>query len=415
MQKPFVVQAPTHTEAFNKVKDLFGTEAVIRSCKYVRRGGFLGFFGHNEVEISGFQNSSIDNEKKQLAKNRIEILSKNSPVNSFNEIKKEISILRESLEGRELNFSGQNHGGRGHPILVSIEQLLENNDFSTEYRQFLISSIKDNFSINSLENELEIHQFIAKIIGSHLSIRDPIEEFERTANSGPSILVLVGPTGVGKTTTIAKLAAMYGICSDEGSTRGVHLATMDNYRIGAWDQIEKYGEILRMPVTPIESVQDFKKITDTGDNRDIILVDTIGRSPVDFGPLAEMRSILETAGKKSETQLVVSATTKYQDLDAIFREFEPFKYDSIIVTKLDETATIGNIASALRSRQKRLSYICTGQNVPQDIERASIINLLLKLDGFRLNRKELELEFKNFESTTILSEKVSDITGVNSG
>ena len=65
--------------------------------------------------------------------------------------------------------------------------------------------------------------------------------------------------------------------------------------------------------------------------------------------------------------------------------------------------------------QKRLSYICTGQNVPQDIERASIINLLLKLDGFRLNRKELELEFKNFECTTISSEKVSDITGVNSG
>jgi flagellar biosynthesis protein FlhF len=109
--------------------------------------------------------------------------------------------------------------------------------------------------------------------------------------------------------------------------------------------------------------------------------------------MAEMRSVLDAVGRGGTTQLVVSATTKFADLLHILRQFEPFGYDSVIVTKLDETSSVGNVISALADARKPVSYLCSGQVVPQDIAPASTLRLLLNLDGFRLDRTMLEQEF----------------------
>ena len=155
----------------------------------------------------------------------------------------------------------------------------------------------------------------------------------------PKILIIVGPTGVGKTTTIAKLAAIYGL---ENGTQ-VRLVTIDNYKIAAKKQIETYADIMQIPVSFTESKEDLEKIIRLYQDVNVILIDTIGKSPFDYDKLAEMQSILGACGSKSEIHLAISATTKIADIEEIMHQFEPFKYKAVIITKIDETSKIGNV------------------------------------------------------------------------
>jgi flagellar biosynthesis protein FlhF len=126
---------------------------------------------------------------------------------------------------------------------------------------------------------------------------------------------------------------------------------------------------------------------------DFILVDTIGKSPRNYGELGEMKSILEACGSKVETHLCLSASTKASDLSEILKQFEPFKYKSVIITKLDETSRVGNVISVLADLGKSVSFITNGQTVPSDIERAQVIRFLINLEGFFINRDALSRRF----------------------
>jgi flagellar biosynthesis protein FlhF len=196
------------------------------------------------------------------------------------------------------------------------------------------------------------------------------------------VFVLVGPAGVGKTTTIAKLAAMYGAVADPPFD--VRILTIDTYRIGALQQIQKYGEIMSIPVHAVESADDMRKQLDIHSDADFIFIDTIGKSPNDFGKLAEVNQMVRSTG--GEVHLAVSATTKRSDIEEIIRQFEPFNYQAVVVTKMDETSSVGGIISAIQERQKSVSFVTDGQSVPQDIERArpdSFLRRLHNLPGIR--------------------------------
>jgi flagellar biosynthesis protein FlhF len=203
----------------------------------------------------------------------------------------------------------------------------------------------------------------------------------------------VGPTGVGKTTTVAKLAAIFGTGISRQTPRRVRIITIDNYRIGAKQQIETYAELMRIPVSLVESASDLSKTLALYQETDLILVDTIGRSPHDFSKLAEMKEVLETCGAQSSTYLAVSATTKTTDLEEILRQYEPFRYGSVILTKIDETMRVGNVIGVLAAARKSIAYICDGQGVPLDLEEASVMRLLMSLEGFHVDRERLEKRF----------------------
>ena len=207
---------------------------------------------------------------------------------------------------------------------------------------------------------------------------------------GPRVLALVGPTGVGKTTTIAKLAAIYTVGIGGEKPRSVRMITIDNYRIGARQQIETYGNIMGVPVSCVETAEDLKKTIAFHADADLILVDTIGKSPRDSVRLAEMQRIISACGPKAEVHLALAATTKTSDMTETLRQFEPFGYGAVVLTKLDETIRLGNAISVLAEKRKALSYLTTGQRVPQDIERASVPRLLTYLEGFRVDRESLE-------------------------
>ena len=147
------------------------------------------------------------------------------------------------------------------------------------------------------------------------------------------------------------------------------------------DQAEQLREIMGIPVACVESYKELEQKINLFQDADLILVDTIGKSPKDYMKLAEMREMLDACGTNSEVYLAMSATTKISDVKEILRQFEPFNYKSIILTKLDETMRIGNIISVLSENNKSLTYLTDGQVVPQDIEEVTSKRLMRTVEG----------------------------------
>jgi flagellar biosynthesis protein FlhF len=182
-------------------------------------------------------------------------------------------------------------------------------------------------------------------------------------------IAFVGPTGVGKTTTIAKLAAQYAV----RERRRVALLTNDTYRIAASDQLRKIAEIINQAVEiPFRVVPDAaaaRAALDLFSDRDLILIDTAGRGQRDARKMDELRAFLD-AVKPDQTHLVVSLTTHPDTLVDIVERFSAFSVDHLVVTKLDETAKFGILLDVLVKVRKTLSYVTTGQKIPDDIQPA---------------------------------------------
>ncbi|KAL0263985.1 UNVERIFIED_CONTAM: hypothetical protein PYX00_010856 [Menopon gallinae] len=325
-------------------------------------GVFRLFSRKDLVEIAGFVNlnhNQVAYDQEKEKKKILEMAKKELPASSSLEaVLKEVKSLRSELANQKTVES------HPHPTLQKIRSLLEENDFSCVYIEEILDRVKKEYSLQALDNFEAVETQVLSWIGESISfIKEPISKQQR------KIFILVGPTGVGKTTTIAKLAAIYGIGhSPNAEALKVCMITIDNYRIGARKQIQTYGDIMGIPVKDVESFEALKKEIDLAKDSDLILVDTIGKSPNDYIKLAEMRELLSACGKEAEFHLALSCTTKTFDAREIMRQFSPFNYRSVILTKLDETTCIGNLISLLYENNKPLSYITDGQVVPQNIE-----------------------------------------------
>ena len=174
--------------------------------------------------------------------------------------------------------------------------------------------------------------------------------------------IFLGPTGVGKTTTIAKLAATFTL----GEHKKVRLITLDTYRIAAADQLKTYGQIIGVPVQVVSSVAELKEALSTTGDTDRVLIDTTGHSPRRVSEFAELAKYLRER-QEIEKHLVLSATTKSEDLREAVVGFECFAPDKFIFTKLDETSRYGGIANELIATGRPLSYLTDGQKVPEDL------------------------------------------------
>jgi flagellar biosynthesis protein FlhF len=364
----------------------------------VRRGGIAGLFSREAVEITGYVPSGRKGDRRQdIEEAKKKILADARREQALQLILKEIQSLKQNM-GRAVPAAAEGGDGRAKPAaLARLEELLRHNEFAPPFSEELLARVRREFSLEDLENFPLLQSTALEWIGAKIAIAPPPD----LARRGAKVFVLVGPTGVGKTTTIAKLAAIYSVGAKGFPALKVKILTIDNYRIGALKQIETYAEIMRVPVACVESVAEFKKYMAIAGDSDLILVDTIGRSPRDLTKLGEMKEVLEAAGTQSEIHLAVSATTKASDVEEILKTFEPFRYKAVVLTKLDETLRIGNIISVLAGLGKPVSYIADGQSVPQDIERASVLRLLMNLEGFQCPRERLEKIFGK-------REKISD-------
>jgi flagellar biosynthesis protein FlhF len=384
--KYFTVQARTDREAIDKMKSLYGEEARILTHRAVRRGGLAGLFGGEGVEVTGYlSEDGARRRRPDVEEEKKKILDTVRREQTLQVLLKEIQGLREAVTvGRTPPVDPP------HPSLARIEDLLQANDFSDDYRAGIAERIRREFSLAALEDYGALQTAVVEWIGDSIAVDGPLAP---GGAGGPTVAVVVGPTGVGKTTTIAKLAAVHGLAGTRGPARKVRIVTIDNYRIAAKQQIETYAEIMRIPVSLVESAADLSKSLALAQDADLVLIDTIGRSPRDLAKLAEMKEILGSCGSRAAVYLALSATTKSSDAEEILRQFEPFGYRAVILTKLDETMRIGNVVSVLSRHRKSVAYICDGQGVPQDLAEASAVRLLMNMEGFRINREALEKRY----------------------
>ena len=187
-------------------------------------------------------------------------------------------------------------------------------------------------------------------------------------NRGPKIIALIGPTGVGKTTTIAKIAASYGLSAE--NRLSIALFTLDTFRIGAADQLQQYARIIDVDMEILYRPEEIDQAVNKHLDKDLIIVDTAGRCQKDTEELCELGNFLDRM-PESDKYLVLSATAKYNDMLETVNCFDRIGFEHLIFTKIDETNTFGPLLALLIETGKSLAYITNGQKVPEDFCKAN--------------------------------------------
>ena len=198
--------------------------------------------------------------------------------------------------------------------------------------------------------------------------------------SSPKIMMLVGPTGVGKTTTIAKLAARYAYLMDRPYK--VALLNLDSYKVGAIEQLEHYADIMQIEHVSVSTVEAFQEQLEALEAYDVILVDTAGMSPYDTQKFIKTVEFVNAENPREiDVNLVLSATVKYEDMEDIYNNFSFLNPSSVLISKFDETKHFGTLLNFMLLYKLPMSYFSVGQEVPDDLLLASKEYLLEQFIG----------------------------------
>lgn len=248
--------------------------------------------------------------------------------------------------------------------LFEVKKELLAMETPAEVADDLVSNLRIQLPSSALTAPTEAFRATTSWLERKLKFSSEINLRETT---GPNIVVLIGPTGVGKTTTIAKLAAAYGL--NAKFRNSVALFTMDTFRIGATDQLQHYAQIIDVDMEVLYRPEDVDSALSRHQDKSLIIVDTAGRCQKDTQELTELRSFIDRLPAASR-YLVLSATSKYVDMLDTIKCFGRVGFEHIIFTKVDETNTIGPLLAVLFKTGKSLAYITNGQKVPDDFRPA---------------------------------------------
>lgn len=361
-----------------KVRDELGSNAVILHQRKVRPKGLLGIFKRPIVEVvAAIEDMSLPTVKLNtlnMAKiqeldlrERVALKSKKnkSLEKEINEIKSILNTVVGQIEGVNMSKPQNDLDDIKDSYIYNM---LRENEVDEDLISNLLKNCAEDIKQLQFNDKETIKDFLAQIIPPNISNND--------IDLNSKIIFFIGPTGVGKTTTIAKLAANYNL--EKGLNVG--LISADTYRIAAVEQLKVYSDILNIPLEVIYSPDEIHDAISCLDNRDIIMVDTAGRSHKNHEHIKELELLLDEVKNKG-VYLVISSTTKNSDLKDILNTYAFLKDYKIIFTKLDEVSTYGSILNIAMTEPESLSYITTGQSVPDDIEVVTsnkILDMLLK-------------------------------------
>lgn len=350
-------------EAMIKVKNELGRDAVILHTRKIKKPGIKGFLQKPLIEVVAATDSNQNPKNDKFINNRLLNINSNQNNNykQFENLHSQINTLKDMLNIVIDNFNNkQNSNSSG--ILEKYENILIESSVAKPVIEKILSIVSRQISISD-KNEQSIKNAIKLIIKDYLGT--PYEINSQDHNQ--KIIFFVGPTGVGKTTTLAKLAAKLSLINN----KSVALITADTYRIAAIEQIKTYSEILSVPLQVIYEPNELQQAIKNFQDKDFILVDTAGRNHKNKELLNELKNLISFVDSP-EIFLLISLTTGYKDVISIIDSYKFLEDYKLIFTKLDEASLLGNILNAKFLTSKPLSYITTGQGVPDDIEVASV-------------------------------------------
>lgn len=397
-------QGKTEDEAIIAAKEDLGKDAVIMNVKTVKPKGIQKLFKKNIIEVTAaidetiaYDTKEMKNEntespikKETVTKVQSEVLTKIDEEKKENEsikIEDRLNNLQELLEKQmqvkiEEEKEAKKEEGLQEKELQEkdansecinlIKKQLINNEVDEKYVEAIIKEIEQNIKKDSaLDNVLSnIYQKIVLKLGQPKVIKG-------TENQ-PKFIFFVGPTGVGKTTTIAKIASNLKV----EEKMKIALITSDTYRVAAVEQLRIYANILSVPLKVVYSPEEMELAKEEMGNYDLVLIDTAGRSHKSQEQQEDVEKLINSVPKEErEVYLVLSTTTKYNDLIKIAETYKQISEYSLIFTKLDETSSIGNVLNIRMLTNASLSYATLGQNVPDDIEKMDAQKIAKQLLG----------------------------------
>lgn len=278
------------------------------------------------------------------------------------EMRDELKSLRAMIQNQQILGEWSELASK-HPLRVSLYKKLSELGLSAEVCKYLAKG---------LDSSGDVEQAMQAAL-KQLDHQLPIAQDDMLNHGG--VYAMVGPTGVGKTTSIAKLAARFAM---QHGQRHVALISTDTYRIGAHEQLMTYGRLLGVPVHGAADQQELQQLLHKLHDKKLVLIDTAGMSQRDMG-LSEQFAELRHTSSKIKPYLVLSANAQQETLDEVIAAFRKARPEACIITKLDEAASLGGVLSALLKHRLPLAYISTGQKVPEDIQPARAADMVARM------------------------------------
>jgi flagellar biosynthesis protein FlhF len=391
-------EADSVQEALQQIRQELGPDAVILYTRKLKRGGFFGLGSTEVAEVTAGIDLGPDSGAANvspaytgLAERSAALggplpggrpatsLLKARPVSPFSapplpDPSSAMADRRQEVFQSELNdgkvISGtllsrsapRKVGPDLHPELRRVYELLVKNGVEESVALNALAPAQREIAEKGYPRAGTLGQLVTRTLAGQLKAAGPIEGI----SGRPRVIAFIGPTGVGKTTTLVKLASQYALVHQ----LKVALLTADTYRIGAVEQLRIYRDIMDIPFEAVSSPEEVGPALKRHADRDLIFFDTAGRSPQNRRQIQDLKAFVEAA-KPSETHLCVSATTKNADLMPIVGKFGMVPVNRFLITKLDETRQHGLLLNLSANFQVPISYLTTGQNVPHDIEVAT--------------------------------------------
>lgn len=422
-------EAADMPEALRLVKHEFGPNAIILSTRQIKKGGgAFGIFGRAFVEVT----AAVDRQAIEaplppptptyaptprpaepaapaLRSTATETLDMSRALDPLQRDVEQMKDLLQQMAMKERLAPPVNLNGLEREF-IAVKRMVEllvrkQQDTSTPlfvstlmpcYQRLLASGMDEALArqmVEKAQNSLEpdkladiaaVQEQVASLVVKTTPTSGPL----RAASGKPIVAAFVGPTGVGKTTTIAKLAAHYAL----GEKRKVALITLDTYRIAAVEQLRLFAKIIGLSVDVVLTAAELEQALTRHWEQDVILIDTAGRSQRDTLQMAELNAFF-TGNERIAVHLVLSATASAPNLSDTVARFKPLGVKSLVFTKLDESTSFGALLSTACQTHLPLSYFTTGQRVPEDIEVATperVVDLILNVSQWHADERVLE-------------------------
>lgn len=348
--------ASSMNEAMLQIRKELGTDAIILSSKEIKIGGFLGLFQKKNIEvIAAIEKTPVKIEPPKVTQATLPLQPK---IQQDDEQQKQ--IMAELQQMKKLLTTKTSEETNNLPVIYAdlAHYLIDKQELMPLIANEMVQNIFNRTKDVELLTEKQLMAYVKDEIETQIE-HVPFEKIHKNKK----IIQFVGPTGVGKTTTLAKVAARTML----EQNKKVAFITTDTYRIAAIDQLKTYARILDVPIEVAYSLEDYEAALKQFDAYDFIFVDTAGRNFRDDRYVLELKSMIPFQANMVETYLVLSLTAKNSDLLALYDQFTTLDIKKVVFTKMDETITYGALLNLLLVKDIDIAYMTNGQDVPDDL------------------------------------------------